>query len=95
MNAETRWRHIRRPYELGAALREIRREQGLSQAELAERAGTSRRWVCDAENGKVPRGIKLMCQLIYQLGYQIELVAAPTPRIDLDTHLRALTEPPQ
>ena len=87
--------HIQRPYELGAALRDMRCQQGLTQAELAARAGTSRRWVCDTENGKMPLGIKLMCQLIYQLGYQIELVPAPAPKIDLDAHIQALAEPPQ
>ena len=88
-------RHIKRPYELAAALRDMRRQQGLTQAELAALAGTSRRWVCDAENGKVPLGIKLMCQLIHHLGYQIELVPAPAPTVDLDAHIQALAEPPQ
>ena len=87
--------HIQRPYELAAALRDMRRQQGLSQAELAARAGTSRRWVCDTENGKMPLGIKLLCRLIYQLGYQIELVPAPAPKIDLDAHVRAFVEAPQ
>ena len=94
-DTKTRRRHIQRAYELGAALKDMRRQQGLTQAELAERAGTSRRWVCDTENGKVPMGIKLLLRLIYQLGYQIELVPAPAPKIDLDTHIRALTEPPR
>ena len=93
-DTRTRRRHIQRPYELGAALRDMRLQQGLSQAELAARAGTSRRWVCDTENGKVPLGIKLMCQLIHHLGYQIELVPAPAPPVDLDAHIQALTEPP-
>ena len=92
---KTKRRHIRRYYELGAALRDIRRQQGLTQAELAERAGTSRRWVCDTENGKVPLGIKLLCQLIYQLGYQIELVPATEPKIDLDAHIQVLTKSAQ
>ena len=94
-DTRTRRSHIQRPYELAAALRDMRRQQGLSQAELAARAGTSRRWVCDTENGKMPLGIKLLCRLIHQLGYQIELVPAPAPKIDLDAHVRALAETPQ
>ncbi len=90
----TRRHRIKRPYELGAALRDMRRQQGLSQADLAAQAGTSRRWVCDTENGKVPLGIKLLCQLIHHLGYEIELVPSPAPSIDLDAHIQALTEPP-
>lgn len=92
--ATTHRHHIKRPYELGAALRDLRRQQGLTQADLAERAGTSRRWVCDTENGKVPLGIRLLCQVIHHLGYEITLVPSPTPRIDLDAHIQALTEPP-
>lgn len=88
-------RHIQRPYELGAALRDLRRQQGLTQAELAARAGTSRRWVCDTENGRVPLGIKLMFRLIHHLGYQIDLVPAPEPKIDFDAHIQSLTGPPR
>lgn len=91
----TRRHHIKRPYELGAALRDMRRQQGLSQADLAARAGTSRRWVCDTENGKVPLGIKLLCQLVHHLGYEIEFVPSPAPRIDLDAHIQGLTESPR
>ena len=91
----TRQHSIKRPHELGAALRAVRRQQGLSQADLAARAGTSRRWVCDTENGKVPLGIKLLCQLVHHLGYEIELVPAPPPPdVDLEDHIQALTAPP-
>ncbi len=90
----TRRHHIKRPYELGAALRDMRRQQGLNQADLASLAGTSRRWICDTENGKVPLGIKLLCQVVHQLGYKIEFVPSVPPRIDLDAHIQILTEPP-
>ena len=87
-------RHIQRPYELAAALRAARREQGLTQANLAALADTSRQWVCDAENNKLPFGVTLVCRIIHELGYQIELVPTPPdPGIDLDAHLAALPAP--
>lgn len=38
--------------EAGAALRARRTEQGLSQAAVARRAGVSREWLNEVENGK-------------------------------------------
>lgn len=40
---------------LGGALRESRERQGLTQGELAERAGVSKKSIQDLEAGKVPR----------------------------------------
>ena len=84
-------RNITRPYELAAALRGIRREQNLTQAQLASRSGTSRQWVSAAENNKLPFGVELVCRLVYALGYQIDLVPAAEPAADLEAHLAAMT----
>ena len=91
-NAErSRRSNISRPYELAAALRAMRRQQGLTQAALAERAGISRQWVCDAENNKLPGGVTMLCRLIFELGHTIELVPAPDEGFDLDAHLQEVT----
>lgn len=37
---------------LGAAIRALRHERGLTQQELADLSGTSRRWIIDIEAGK-------------------------------------------
>lgn len=47
-------RAARTPAQLGAAIRGARQQAGLTQAELAERAGVSRRWLLMLENGKAP-----------------------------------------
>ncbi len=52
--------NISRPYELAAALRAIRREQNLTQAQLAGLSGTSRQWISEAENNKLPFGVTLV-----------------------------------
>lgn len=43
------------PQDLGAALRDARRAQGATQADLARRAGVSREWLIGVEQGKRPR----------------------------------------
>ena len=43
---------VRTMRELGFALRAARRETGMTQLELAQRSGVSRRWLSAVENGK-------------------------------------------
>ena len=43
---------IRHPGELGAVIMTVRRTQGLSQAQLADRLGVSRVWLGQVERGK-------------------------------------------
>lgn len=38
--------------QLGAAIRQLRTARGLSQGELARRAGVSRQWVITVEQGR-------------------------------------------
>jgi len=42
----------RTPTRIGSTIRALRSERGLTQAELAERAGISRRWLIDLEAGR-------------------------------------------
>lgn len=43
---------IRSGPSLGVAIRDRRQSQGLTQADLASRAGVSRQWLSQLENGK-------------------------------------------
>ncbi len=87
-------RGIRRPLELGAAIRTLRREQGLTQADLAQRSGVGRRFVSEVENGKFTAEIGRVCSLLAVLGYDFELVPQPPPRFDLKAHLATFTSTP-
>lgn len=49
------YRRISTPTDLGAAVREARTEDQLTQAELATRAGVSREWLIGLERGARPR----------------------------------------
>lgn len=87
-------RNITRPYELAAALRAIRQERNLTQAQLAARSGTSRQWVSEAENNKLPFGIELVCRVVHALGYQIALVPVSEPSRALEAHLAGMVGEP-
>ncbi len=44
--------HIKSAIDLGRMVRLSRNQKGWSQSELAEKMGTSQRWVSEIENGK-------------------------------------------
>lgn len=73
---------IRSCVALGAAVREQRVHQGLTQAKLAQRAGVSRQWLSALENGKpsVEMGKVLIVLSVLELSVGIEERPARNPR---------------
>ena len=61
--------------DLGALVRQERQDQGLTQAELAERIGTTRQWVSQFESGT--------------LNPRVGLVLAALTALDLDIDVRS------
>lgn len=61
--------------DLGALVRQERQDQGLTQAELAERIGTTRQWVSQFESGT--------------LNPRVGLVLAALTALDLDVDVRS------
>jgi HTH-type transcriptional regulator/antitoxin HipB len=83
-------RIIRTSRELGAAIRRARKERGLSQADLAKRAGVGRPWLSKLETGKRTAEIGRALTVVSVLGLGLVLVpvACADPRgIDLDSLL--------
>lgn len=80
---------MRRPHEVGAALRAAREGQGLTQAEAASAAGVSRKWLSEAENGKAAVSLGLVLGVLDALGYEVEFVPQPDV-LDLQAHLDSL-----
>jgi HTH-type transcriptional regulator/antitoxin HipB len=76
--------------EFGAALRQARADAGLTQGELAERAGVSRRWVSAVETGARP-GAELtrILAVAEALGQRLELTPIP-PLTDVEAELLRL-----
>jgi transcriptional regulator with XRE-family HTH domain len=63
--------------EAGALLRERRRAHGLSQRELAIRAGTRQATISRLENGHEIPTVQRLGQLLTALGERLELRAVP------------------
>ena len=82
-------RHLRRPHEVGAALRAARERLGLAQAEVASAAGVSRKWLSEAEGGKASVSLGLVLGVLDALGYEAEFVPKPD-EFDLEAHLDGL-----
>jgi HTH-type transcriptional regulator/antitoxin HipB len=59
--------------EIGNQIRQIRKEQGLTQSELAMTANTATRFISDLENGKPTCEIGKALQVIQCLGIQVGL----------------------
>ena len=62
--------------ELGAAIRSARREQGMTQTELAGACGTGIRFVSELERGKPTAHVGRVLHVLQLLGLQ--LVIRPT-----------------
>ena len=66
---------ITTPRDLGAAIRDRRKQLGLGQAELATRAGVSRQWLIQVEGGKPGVAIGLVLRLLNVLDLRLTLDA--------------------
>ena len=78
------------PDDLGRYVRDQRQISGRSQADLAVRAGVSRRWLTGLEGGKATAEVGLVFKVIAALGQFIDIRPEPEPEFDLDAHLDSL-----
>ncbi len=80
--------------DLGSLIRTRRRRLGLTQADLAGRAGVSRRWLSDVEAGKDSAEFGLVLRALRALDLVVDIDATTrTPTIDLDAIIAAHTRP--
>jgi HTH-type transcriptional regulator/antitoxin HipB len=77
---------IRTPADLGAVIRERRKELKLDQAELARRIDTSRQWVGGIEQGRARAELGLVLRALDALGIRLDSGVTPsrkgTPDLD-------------
>src|SRR5579863_9265415 len=64
---------IRTASDLGALIRERRLKFGLDQLTLARKAGTSRKWLVEVENGKPRAEIGLILRTLKALGVALSV----------------------
>lgn len=87
---------LRTARDIGAMVRDRRRAAGLSQAELAARAGVSKRWLAGLEAGKPGAEIGLVLRTFAELGIDLTADDMPSPRpgrVDLDALLSRFDHP--
>jgi HTH-type transcriptional regulator/antitoxin HipB len=65
------WGYIRTPTDLGAFLARARQDHGLTQQELADELGVSRRYVSEIENGKPGLYSERLFQTMRLLGVRL------------------------
>lgn len=64
---------VRSPADVAAAIRGRRLDLGLSQAELANRSGVSRKWISEFETGKDRAEFALVIRVLEALGLGLDL----------------------
>ena len=90
---------IRTPLDLGFVIRDRRRKLGLSQTELARKAGVGRQWIVAIERGKSGAELGLVLRTFSALGLSLTTNAderlprptADTVAVDIDAVVRNAT----
>jgi len=66
--------------QLGAAVRQLRTERKLTQQQLADQAGVSRRWLVMLEGGQSPRAeLSKVFDVLRALDTRLTMSPAPPP----------------
>jgi HTH-type transcriptional regulator / antitoxin HipB len=84
---------IRTPTDLGALIRDRRRQMSLDQATLAKRIGVSRQWVIAIEQGRSRAELGLVLRALDAVGIRLNADSggadqsrkhAKAPKVDID-----------
>jgi HTH-type transcriptional regulator/antitoxin HipB len=80
---------VRAPADLGAIIRERRRQLKLDQAAFAKRIGVSRQWVIEIERGHARAELALVLRALDALNIQLDTIIGPIARrrpgaVDID-----------
>ena len=68
------WDNSRMEYAVLGELIKIRKEQGLSQSDLAEKSGNKQQVISRIENKENSPTLKTVCSLLNALEYEIQLI---------------------
>ncbi|HET9101688.1 MAG TPA: helix-turn-helix domain-containing protein [Acidobacteriaceae bacterium] len=94
---------VRTATDLGAFIRERRVKLAMDQSDLAEKAGTSRKWIVEVEQGKPRAEIGLILRTLKALGVSLDLAAdhaqktvaaSERPNVDINNILDSLKKRP-
>ena len=76
---------IRDPLQLGTALQRERKRQGLTQAQLAERAGLRQQTISAVEGGKPRSELRVVFNILFALDLEVSISSRSNqdiPRIE-------------
>jgi transcriptional regulator with XRE-family HTH domain len=76
-------------------VREARRRAGLTQAELATRAGTTQSAIARLEAGRSAPSLERVTELVRACGFDLEVMLVPLDDIDLARARRNRALPPE
>ncbi len=76
-------RHIMHQGQLGHAIRILRQNEGLTQQELAAKAGVGRVWLSRAERGKPTVQIDQVFKVLNALGKTVNLEDKPPDLLEV------------
>lgn len=76
---------------IGHVVHAKRKNSGLTQQQLADRAGVSRKWISELENGKSSAELRPILDVLQAMGFTLQLAHLPTPDIDLQAHIGRFT----
>jgi len=81
--------------DVGAAIRDARRQHGWTQATLADHVGASRQWVIALEQGKRSAEIGKVINVLKVLGFVLNIQPTPSDdgAVDLDRLLNDQDQP--
>jgi len=94
---------IRTATDLGAFIRERRVKLGMDQSDLAKKAGTSRKWIVEVEQGKPRAEIGLVLRTLKTLGVSLDIAvdrsektsaASESGNVDINNILNSLKKCP-
>jgi HTH-type transcriptional regulator/antitoxin HipB len=71
---------IRTPADLGAVIRDRRKQLGLDQSTFAKRIGVSRQWLIEVERGHARAAMGLVLRAIDALGIRLDASMDQTSR---------------
>jgi len=75
---------VRTTQELATTIRNLRLAKNMTQADLATRAGVSRKWISDLESGRSSLRLTKVLILLDALDISLTLQQRAKPSIDLD-----------
>lgn len=92
---------LRSPQDLGAILRDRRKELGLDQATLAQQIGVNRKWIIGAERGRARAELGLVLRVLNALGLGLDITiidsrkkpSSQKPTVDIDAIVDAARKP--